>query len=272
MEYFRIFYEEDPLGLNLGVEKLAYMTKPIGNIDIDHIWYWKMNDTQSVLSFVSALDSLSWTALMTSISSVSLVTSDFAMSKIGNSFFLAITALIVYSSHYNLKRYKRVIKYLILLWLTATMLLQLLFGGDLAANLAMEAKAILIDSFDDLRNKNISIYGVKMEMIEKSNSEVYYFNPCSDYYDDFTSRLKLFNLSFAAKPGVLTEITFGLQKNKEACLIGPKSFLDYLRNHYKEGMFRESTHVSKEGGNSMFHIFCRILTADERETWAMDFV
>lgn len=281
LEYFRALYEDYfELGLEaLGLDKIAYTTAPIGNVEMDHILYFKRKAKKDIFAFIWALDNASWSGIFLSAFVVALFLSNYEGRKLGGfgkQCFLAMTAVVLYSSHYNLDRYKQtIVKYLIVLWLTATMLLQYLFGGDMAANLAMEPRPILIDSFDDLRNTNVTIYCLDTEMVKESGqAEKEYFNPIFDYYEDFTRRLTLLGFKLMATPGGVAEVNFGPENGTaeiDSLLMGPKSYVDYIQTHFRGGAYRDNTHVSRHGPNSVFYCFGRILTADSRETWAMDY-
>lgn len=270
LEYLRFVSEEDPLGLRkFGIKNIVEIVRPIGNVDIDHIWYYKSNETRNIFAFVETLDGASWSAILLSAFFVSLLTSAFVISNFGSQFFKSITTVFQISSHYDLAKYQSfAIRSLIITWLTVTMLLQQYFGGDLAANLAIEPHPKVIDSLNDLTKHNITIYAPNIEMMfETSEARKHYFNAEFDYYEDLTKNLVLLDVVDA---GNLGEITF--RRNVDACLMGLKLFIEYRRNHFRGGEYRDKTHVSSEGGSSMFHTFGKLLTADETEGQAMDYV
>lgn len=140
--------------------------------------------------------------------------------------------------------------------------------------LAMEPKPFVIDTLDDLRNKSIIIKALDVQLVSESNdSKKAYFDPKSDYYEDFTNRLEMISVTDILKIDQLADEIFGdgvTRPKKDACLMLRKELLEYLYNA-KDPLFRQQTHVSSEGTSAQFHAFLQTLIADKTESWAVNF-
>lgn len=280
LEYFKVFYEEDPFGLSMfGIKQIAHLSPPIGVVELDHILYYKQTEPRDVFAFITAFDKYIWSCIFVAALAVSILSCDFTkgIRDFMKQYFLAITSIVNMASSYRHLKYRfETSKYLLALWLALTMIIQQYFGGDLLATLAMEPKPILIDSFNDLRNKSIGIAALDVDMIDGDDGSVEsYFNPDSEYSRDLTSRLSLFGLNEVADTKKLAKnlLGNGLEDISTAkAILGPKTYVEYAKNFFEDGKYRDVTHVSSEGADAQFHVFGRLLTADSKEGHAMDYM
>lgn len=284
LDYFKLMLDPDPYGVAIfGVDRIGYFTKTIDSLAIDHVLYFVRFRRRDLFSFLKTFDSAIWTGMYLSILSVSAAlinTKKIRISRIfGSQLLLVSNAILTPACNYQDMRHllRPVQKLLFVLWLSLAMLLQWFFGGDMFSKLAMDAKPIVIDSLWDLHHlePNLVIKTVDVNMVDDVEDRKSPFNPSSPYFDDFTSRLELLDFREVANVTAIVEGAFGHDPHhpdQSRCIVGLKQYLLYINNFYRDGVYRKVMHVSNEGADAYPHMFTRMLTADEREAWAMDYV
>lgn len=305
LEYMKIVFESNSVGAKaFGIDQTGWLTKPLGVVEIDHVLYFKTPVPRDLFVFCDAFYLDTWIIILASAIFVSLVLcykgiernrmferiapgihfQEFRNPEFQSSAFLrflsqlvfALTSLITFTPESNRVNSYRLScqKTLFVTWLTMTMILQQYFAGDMMSMLAMEPKPFVIDTLDDLRNKSIIIKALNVQLVSESNdSKKAYFDPKSDYYEDFTNRLEMISVTDILKIDELADEIFGdgvTRPKKDACLMLRKELLESLYN-VKDPLFRQQTHVSSEGTSAQFHAFLQTLIADKTESWAVNF-
>lgn len=290
LEYVRLtFLEEDPFGLKmLGIDRIGWFTKSLGVVEVDYILYYSIKPSKRPLfSFVSVFDVELWILIFILAFSILLTTSIKPLSKfcIKEYFrhlfvwnFVILNSMLTFSTDIRKYRKKLILAQssLFLLWMTFCYFLQSLFGGDMFAQLALEPKPIVIDSLSDLRKDTIKIQAVDVEMIGESRSDSKTtFSSTKSFYKELANRIEYLPLEVTFDMKLRIETSWGKRGDKPrygTCSLNPKMVLNYIKNTFDNGRFREILHVSKEGGEAQMHVFPRVRTADEKESFAMDYV
>lgn len=113
----------------------------------------------------------------------------------------------------HLKSKRKLIGWLLSFWVLLIWILKQFFSGDMFSHLTATPHPKVIDSWSDLNaslryNPDLEILALDLTIFENAGADSAvksYFNPVSQYYDDFTNRLTLIKMyDISRETGVVT--------------------------------------------------------------------
>lgn len=286
LEYVAIPSDMDPFGLKaLDMDQIGHLTKILGSIETDHIFYFKKPRPRRALMFLHTYDVQIWLSIIISNILVAMVTKPQQFVLIRQrrplptktpsvvSWFLKVVRASIAMS-YDFRPYRKyllAIQYGVLIgWIGVKMILRSAFGGHVFAMLAMEPRPVVVDSFDDLRATNIRIRTIDVDMVGSSGHD----NPFLRKYPELGDRIEFFDFSELTDSKLLIEKTFGQEAvpKMDVCMIGFKSYQEYIKNNFDSGRFREIGHVSQKDGTEQIYGLFRLVLTDREKAVAVDTV
>lgn len=272
LDYVLLFTEQNPFGLAaFGITEIGRPTTSLGNVEIEHVLYF-VRPPQKVNSF-AFLQSFGlevWILILFSIVLVILALSD------PKNPVTILGRQAAFVSDYRIIRHRLlpVQKALLILWLTATMVLQNHFGGVMFDKLVQEPKPRVIDNLDDLAAEpHLTIRITDFQMLGGATGLKSPLNPASKHFNDFSRRLDLIEFREVSNMRAVVRNTFGDVINAPKnwnCLMGLKDYLNYIKNSLDGGRYRKRLHVSQEGAATQPYTFAELMTADAKEKKAME--
>lgn len=285
LEYTRVLFDKDPFGLaSFGVDKLGKMTRVLGVVDIDHVIYFIRPPAKAeTFAFLETFDWEIWAAIFLGAQLVTLVLTDPANPStfFGRQGAVVFRAIFTFTSDHRVIRHRLIPaqRALLMLWLTGTMLLQYIFGGDMFEKLVKDPKEVVIDNLDDLMAEpGITIRITDTQMIDEQSVQTKKspLNPDSKYYGPLSARLDYIDFQEVTDMKAIAIATFGddvINSPKTwNCLMGLKDYLNYMKNSLDGGRYRDILHVSQEGAATQVYAFAELMIADSKEKFAMDYV
>lgn len=278
LDYVRmVFQEEDSFDLKkFGIERVGWLTKSPGVVETDHILFFSLKRRRPLFSFLKVFDKEVWFLIVVNALAV-MITTRRKNIPFKDWCFLTLRTLVSFSCDIQRfrKRISRFQAVLFILWMMACYLLQIFFGGDMFATLAIDPSPLVLNSLTDLEKSSIRIKTVNVEMLDGPvvNKSQTAFIPITAQYKNLADRFEYFPFEEMFNMRLLIE-NFWVRKSREkqydACTLAPKPLQSFIRNIYDKGFFRNKLHVSESGGDAQLHIFLRSLTADDKEAQAVD--
>lgn len=280
LDFVRLLHDEKTLILShamFGSKKISDITKAIGEVELHSIMYWTRPPHRALFSFVTIFDSQTWICTAVAIIALSFCTHNSKVSSWPDWCFLIITSTL--NLTFNICRFRQHLAKiqiaLLLIWIVICMLLEVFFGGDMLAELAKEAKPIVIDSLENLSKESIKIHTMDINIATNEIENNTQIKPTFDHplLDELWPRVQYLTMGESLNHFLAMKKVFGTKKHPktDGCYLSLKSSLFYLKRNYEDGWLDQLTHVSNFV-SAEFHVFISTVVADDYEKYAMDYV
>lgn len=236
--------------------------KSLGVVSLDHIAFLKRPISKTWYSFLLVFDKSIWFLLFGIMSLIAfLLKFDKIDDSETNSFkkqswkskawILTRTLLELPYSSFKLTQ---TATQLIFGFGTLVFFLKKFVGDEISSEMARPAGVRLFDSWNDLLHSEEAIFVLDLdvfEVVQPENTIKNYFDRNTDYYQDFTPRLKVRKISEANSGVFAKKLYKQMLKEKDFVVMLPKSLLDFgILSFYREStaIDKNIVHVSKYGG------------------------